>query len=161
MSVAAVPCAPVVDESRDSVWPSTEHSAYEFFEEVDDERFFVAASPLMCRIRRQLQDLATINLPVLVVGESGTGKDVVATLLHRLSARRNGALIRVNCAAIPSELLESELFGYENGAFTGATHRKPGKFELSDHGTILLDEIAEMPPAAQAKLLHVLQDNNV
>jgi two-component system response regulator AtoC len=92
------------------------------------------------------------------LGESGTGKEVAAHLIHKLSARANQRLLKVNCAALPGELLESELFGYERGAFTGATRTKAGKFEQCDKGTILLDEVAEMPANLQAKLLHVLQD---
>ncbi len=93
-----------------------------------------------------------------MLGESGTGKEVVARLIHKLSPRAHRTFLKVNCAAVPADLLESELFGYEAGAFTGANHAKPGKFELCNKGTILLDEIGEMPPLLQAKLLHVLQD---
>ena len=93
-----------------------------------------------------------------LLGESGTGKEVLARLIHKLSPRAHRTFLKVNCAAVPGDLLESELFGYEPGAFTGATHAKPGKFELCNKGTILLDEIGEMPPMLQAKLLHVLQD---
>jgi two-component system, NtrC family, response regulator AtoC len=95
---------------------------------------------------------------VLLLGESGTGKEVLGRLIHKLSPRAHRTFLKVNCAAVPADLLESELFGYEPGAFTGATHAKPGKFELCNKGTILLDEIGEMPPLLQAKLLHVLQD---
>ncbi|MGH9378759.1 MAG: sigma-54 interaction domain-containing protein, partial [Terriglobia bacterium] len=102
--------------------------------------------------------LAQVDVPVLMLGESGTGKEVVARLIHKLSHRADRTWMKVNCAALPAELLESELFGYEPGAFTGATRSKPGKFELCDKGTFLLDEIGEMPPSLQAKLLHVLQD---
>src|SRR5208337_3554935 len=97
-------------------------------------------------------------VPVLLLGESGTGKEVLALFLHRSSSRAHRPFMKVNCAAVPSELLESELFGYEAGAFTGAAKAKPGKFEQCDGGTLLLDEIGEMPAALQAKLLHVLQD---
>jgi transcriptional regulator with PAS, ATPase and Fis domain len=99
-----------------------------------------------------------VDIPVLLLGESGTGKEVLARLVHKLSPRAHRTFLKVNCAAVPADLLESELFGYEAGAFTGATHPKPGKFELCNKGTILLDEIGEMPPVLQAKLLHVLQD---
>jgi transcriptional regulator with PAS, ATPase and Fis domain len=95
---------------------------------------------------------------VLITGESGTGKEIIAQLLHKHSARAKKRFLKINCAAIPEELLESELFGYEAGAFTGATTSKPGYFEQCDHGTILLDEIGEMPPRLQAKLLQVLQE---
>jgi two-component system, NtrC family, response regulator AtoC len=95
---------------------------------------------------------------VLILGESGTGKEVTAHLIHKLSSRSERKFLKVNCAALPDELLESELFGYERGAFTGAMRTKAGKFELCNKGTILLDEVAEIPPNLQAKLLHVLQD---
>src|SRR5256886_9552973 len=112
----------------------------------------------MRKIRSQSALVANVDIPVLLLGESGTGKEVVARLIHKLSRRAHRTFLKVNCAAVPAELLESELFGYEAGAFTGATHPKPGKFELCNKGTILLDEIGEMPPSLQAKLLHVLQD---
>ena len=129
-------------------------------EELSDDVFFVAASPAMRRIRSQVSQVANVNVPVLMLGESGTGKEVVARLIHKLSPRAHRPMHKVNCAALPSELLESELFGYEAGAFTGANRPKPGQFELCDKGTILLDEIGEMPPGLQAKLLHVLQDQS-
>jgi len=127
-------------------------------EEVGEETFFVAASPNMRKLRSQAALVANVDIPVLMLGESGTGKEVMARLVHKLSPRAHRTFLKVNCAAVPADLLESELFGYEAGAFTGATHSKPGKFELSNKGTILLDEIGEMPPSLQAKLLHVLQD---
>jgi two-component system, NtrC family, response regulator AtoC len=127
-------------------------------EELCDDVFFVAASPAMKKIRSQAALVANVDIPVLLLGESGTGKEVLARLIHKLSPRAHRTFLKVNCAAVPADLLESELFGYEAGAFTGATHAKPGKFELCNKGTILLDEIGEMPPLLQAKLLHVLQD---
>src|SRR5438270_12255159 len=127
-------------------------------EEVADDVFFVASSPAMKKIRSQAALVAAVDIPVLLLGESGTGKEVVARLLHKLSPRAHRTFLKVNCAAVPADLLESELFGYEAGAFTGATHPKPGKFEICNKGTILLDEIGEMPPLLQAKLLHVWQD---
>jgi DNA-binding NtrC family response regulator len=127
-------------------------------EELCDDVFFVAASPAMKKIRSQSALVANVDIPVLLLGESGTGKEVLARLIHKLSPRAHRTFLKVNCAAVPADLLESELFGYEAGAFTGATHAKPGKFELCNKGTILLDEIGEMPPLLQAKLLHVLQD---
>jgi transcriptional regulator with PAS, ATPase and Fis domain len=96
---------------------------------------------------------------VLILGESGAGKEVVARMIHMRSPRATQPFVKVNCAALPNELLESELFGFEQGAFTGAVRAKPGKFELANKGTIFLDEIAEMSPQLQAKLLHVLQDH--
>src|SRR5581483_11224782 len=127
-------------------------------EELADDVFFVAGSPAMKKIRSQAALVAGVDIPVLLLGESGTGKEVLARLIHKLSPRAHRTFLKVNCAAVPGDLLESELFGYEPGAFTGATHAKPGKFELCNKGTILLDEIGEMPPLLQAKLLHVLQD---
>jgi len=127
-------------------------------EELADDVFFIAASPAMRKIRSQAALVANVDIPVLLLGESGTGKEVLARLIHKLSPRAHRTFLKVNCAAVPADLLESELFGYEPGAFTGANHAKPGKFELCNKGTILLDEIGEMPPLLQAKLLHVLQD---
>ena len=120
---------------------------------------FVCASPAMSRIYAQVSVIAKFDMPVLMLGESGTGKEVLSLLIHHLSPRANYPFLKVNCAAVPADLLESELFGYEAGAFTGATKSKPGKFELCEQGTILLDEIGEMPPPLQAKLLHFLQDH--
>src|SRR3982751_2662028 len=127
-------------------------------EELADDVFFIAASPAMRKIRSQVGLVANVDIPVLLLGESGTGKEILARLIHKMSPRAHRTFLKVNCAALPAELLESELFGYEPGAFTGATHSKPGKFELCNKGTILLDEIGEMPTQLQAKLLHVLQD---
>ena len=127
-------------------------------EEVGEDVFFIAASPAMRKLRSQAALVANVDIPVLLLGESGTGKEVLARLVHKLSPRAHRTFLKVNCAAVPADLLESELFGYEQGAFTGATHAKPGKFEICNKGTILLDEIGEMPPQLQAKLLHVLQD---
>ena len=109
-------------------------------------------------VRKQVMQIADVNVPVLLLGESGTGKEVIARLIHKFSSRAQQTFMKVNCAALPAELLESELFGHEAGAFTGATRAKPGKFEVCHRGTLLLDEIAEMPVVPQAKLLHVLQD---
>lgn len=130
----------------------------EEIENLEDDLFFLAASPPMKRIRAQVSLVAKVDVPVLLLGESGVGKEVVAKLIHKLSFRSHKPLLKVNCAALPHDLLESELFGYEAGAFTGAQRSKPGKFEMCNKGVILLDEIAEMSPLLQAKLLHVLQD---
>jgi two-component system, NtrC family, response regulator AtoC len=127
-------------------------------EELADDVFFVAASPVMRKLRSEAALVANVDIPVLMLGESGTGKEVMARLIHKLSPRAHRTFLKVNCAAVPADLLESELFGYEAGAFTGANHPKPGKFELCNKGTILLDEIGEMPTSLQAKLLHILQD---
>jgi DNA-binding NtrC family response regulator len=127
-------------------------------EDLGDDVFFVCGSAPMRKIRSQAKLVANVDIPVLILGESGVGKEVIAKMIHRYSPRAHRTFLKVNCAAVPADLLESELFGYEPGAFTGATHAKPGKFELCNKGTILLDEIGEMPPSLQAKLLHVLQD---
>ncbi|MEZ2345547.1 sigma-54 interaction domain-containing protein [Terriglobus sp. RCC_193] len=127
-------------------------------EDIPNNRYFLAASPAMLHIYENVRLLAAVNVPILILGESGVGKDVIANLLHKHSLRAGQPFCSVNCAALPSDLLESELFGYEAGAFTGAIKAKPGKFEQADKGTILLDEIGEMSAAMQAKLLHVLQD---
>ena len=127
-------------------------------EELAEDQFFVAASPVMRKLRSEAALVANVDIPVLMLGESGTGKEVMARLIHKLSPRAHRTFLKVNCAAVPADLLESELFGYEAGAFTGANHAKPGKFELCNKGTILLDEIGEMPTTLQAKLLHILQD---
>jgi two-component system response regulator AtoC len=115
-------------------------------------------NPKMLEIRKMIEQVADTDITVLIRGESGTGKELVARGLYSLSSRRSYPFVKVNCAALPSELLESELFGFEKGAFTGALRRKLGKFEYANHGTIFLDEISEMHPGLQAKLLQVLQD---
>ena len=112
----------------------------------------------MAAVRATIKRVAPIDVTVLVWGESGVGKELVARALHEGSPRRSGPFVKVNCAALPFELLESELFGYERGAFTGASRPKPGKFELADGGSIFLDEIGEIALPVQAKLLQVLQD---
>ena len=131
----------------------------DYCEQITEDLSFLAASPQMVRIRQQILQIAPVDVPVFVCGESGVGKEVVARMIHLRSKRRNQAFVKVNCAALPGELLESELFGYEQGAFTGAVRAKPGKFEMANKGTIFLDEIAEMSTHLQAKLLHVLQDH--
>jgi two-component system, NtrC family, response regulator AtoC len=115
-------------------------------------------SPRMREVREIIEQVADTDITVLIRGESGTGKEVVARALFQLGNRRSRPFVKVNCAALPSELLESELFGFEKGAFTGAQKRKLGKFEYANQGTIFLDEISEMAPGLQAKLLQVLQD---
>jgi transcriptional regulator with GAF, ATPase, and Fis domain len=116
-------------------------------------------SPPLRRIRDVIDQIADTDVTVLIQGESGVGKEIVARTVHATSARSQAPFVKVNCAALPEDLLESELFGYEKGAFTGAVARKPGRFELANGGTIFLDEIGEMSPALQAKLLQVLQDS--
>jgi transcriptional regulator with GAF, ATPase, and Fis domain len=130
----------------------------------DDVKGFVNHVPLfsghprMREIRSIIDSIADTDTTVLIRGESGVGKDVIARAIHAVSTRHEAPFVKVNCAAIPQGLLESELFGHEKGAFTGAYRRKPGQFEYANKGTIYLDEIAELPLMLQAKLLHVLQD---
>ena len=121
-------------------------------------RNIVARSPKMQEVLATVERVAPTNSTVLLGGESGVGKDLIARAIHEHSRRSAGPFIKINCTAIPENLLESELFGYEKGAFTGANNAKPGKFELADKGTIFLDEIGDVPGSIQVKLLHVLQD---
>ena len=118
----------------------------------------LSTNPRMNRVRDIARHVADTDVPVLLLGESGVGKEVLARFIHQNSSRKDQPFVKINCAALPHDLLESELFGYEKGAFTGALNEKPGKFELAERGTLLLDEIGEMSPHLQAKLLHVLQD---
>ncbi|HTS17385.1 MAG TPA: sigma-54 dependent transcriptional regulator [Verrucomicrobiae bacterium] len=120
----------------------------------------IGDSPALVAVKQIIRQIAPTNVGVLIGGESGTGKEIVADAIHLLSDRHDKPLLKISCAAIPDTLLESELFGHERGAFTGATATKPGKFELADGGTLFLDEIAEMSPPLQAKLLRVLQDGS-
>ena len=121
----------------------------------------VGSSPQMKAIFEMIERVAPSNVSVLVTGESGTGKELVARCLHELSSRRSKPFVAVNCAAIPETLIESEIFGHEKGAFTGAIERRAGCFELAEEGTLLLDEIGEMPMPTQAKLLRVLEDRKL
>jgi two-component system, NtrC family, response regulator AtoC len=134
------------------VWPVPK-------EELQEDIFLSNENPAMARLYSRVARLAGVDVPVLLLGESGVGKEVVARRIHNSSARARARFVKLNCAALPAELIESELFGYEAGAFTGATKSKPGLFELADGGTLLLDEIGEIPPFLQAKLLHALQDH--
>ncbi len=124
---------------------------------VDSRYELLGSSPVMNELRRQIAKVAPTRSRVLITGESGTGKELIARAIHRNSAVANQAFVKVNCAAIPPELIESELFGHERGAFTGAVAKKRGLFEVADGGTIFLDEIADMAASAQAKVLRVLQ----
>jgi two-component system NtrC family response regulator/two-component system response regulator HydG len=129
------------------------------------ERFgfdrILSRSPQMAEVKRLAADIAKTDATVLITGESGTGKEVLARAIHHASPRVSGPLVALNCAGIPEELLESELFGYEKGAFTDAKKAKLGRFQLANHGTLFLDEIGEMSLSAQAKLLRVLEDRTV
>ncbi len=118
----------------------------------------VGESPAIKEVIMLIERVASTNATVMITGESGTGKEITALTIHQASGRRDFPFVPVNCAALPEQLLESELFGHEKGAFTGAVALKPGRFEMADKGTIFLDEIGEMPPAMQAKLLRVLQE---
>ena len=124
----------------------------------DEDRSVWGNSEKMRNIATVVEQVADSDVTVLIRGESGVGKELVSRAIHQRSTRRNRPFVKVNCAALPAELLESELFGHERGAFTGAANTRIGKFEQADTGTLMLDEIAEMKPALQAKLLHVLQD---
>jgi two-component system response regulator AtoC len=125
---------------------------------LNETHSFVRSSKRMRDLESQAALVARADIPLLILGESGTGKEILALYTHMMSARSQNIFLKVNCAAVPAELLESELFGYEQGAFTGAVKTKPGKFEICTGGTIFLDEIGEMPAILQAKLLQVLQD---
>ncbi len=118
----------------------------------------IGESPAVRQVLRQVEQVAAVNSTVLIQGETGTGKELVADAIHKLSGRRDRAMVKVNCAAIPQTLMESELFGHEKGAFTGASSKEFGRFETAHRGTILLDEVGELPVQLQSKLLRVLQD---
>jgi two-component system response regulator FlrC len=135
--------------------------AFEIGKILRGEELFVTQSPKLLKILSALKEVAKTRAPVLLVGESGTGKELLARFIHSHSPRKDGPFIAINCAALPETLLESELFGFEKGAFSGANYRKKGKIELADRGTLLLDEITEMSPNLQSKLLRVLQEGEV
>ncbi|MFL6311390.1 MAG: sigma-54 interaction domain-containing protein [Terriglobales bacterium] len=118
------------------------------------------SSPAMLALHHKIRKLAAVNIPVLLTGESGTGKGTIAGLIHSYSREQHGPFVQINCAALPASLIESELFGYEKGSFTGATNSKRGRVESAESGTLFLDEIAELDSRIQAKLLHLLQDGH-
>ena len=126
--------------------------------EMPPDAIVFGRSEAMNAVRDRLTKLAGANVPVLIQGESGTGKDIIARMIHIASPWRTGPWVKVNCPAIPGTLLESELFGYEKGAFTGAYGVKPGRVEMAHRGTLFLDEISELDMALQSKLLQLLQD---
>lgn len=138
--------------------PQENLSLYGTVGSVPPEKIIFGQSEPMQELRRRVEKIAGANVPILVLGESGTGKEVIAKLIHAISPWADGPFVKVSCPAIPGTLLESELFGYERGAFTGAYGSKPGRMELANRGTLFLDEISELDPALQAKLLQVLQD---
>jgi two-component system, NtrC family, response regulator AtoC len=124
------------------------------------EDIYFGPSETMQTVQQRVDRAARLNVPILILGESGTGKEVLARFIHNRSPWNRGPFVKVNCPAIPGTLLESELFGYQKGAFTGAVAAKPGRMEAAAGGTLFLDEIAELDSNLQAKLLHVLQDNH-
>ena len=151
------------ETSTKAISPPASSSPSSTFVEVgemmtQDQGIFLYASDKMHRIKEMIDQVANTDVTILIQGESGVGKEIVARSIHLNSVRRDKPFVKVNCAALPQELLESELFGYEKGAFTGAYRQKAGKFELADGGTIFLDEIGDINPSLQAKLLQVLQD---
>jgi two-component system response regulator AtoC len=128
--------------------------------ELPPEEVFFGPSEVMQTVRQRVERAAGLNVPILILGESGTGKEVLARFVHKRSPWRDGPFVKVNCPAIPGTLLESELFGFQKGAFTGANVSKPGRMECAQGGTLFMDEIAELDSGLQAKLLHVLQDGH-
>ena len=140
------------------VTPNSVSSLVQSLGEFPPESVVFGRSEAMQAVRERLDKLAGANVPVLIQGESGTGKDIIARMMHRFSPWNSGPFVKVNCPAIPGTLLESELFGYEKGAFTGAYSAKPGRVEMAHRGTLFLDEISELDLALQSKLLQLLQD---
>lgn len=130
-------------------------------QDILDHNLIIGDSAAMAKLRQEIQKLATMEAPVLIRGSSGTGKELVATNIHYLSKRKQENFVPINCGSIPGELVESEIFGYEKGAFTGATTSKAGLFEVANKGSVFLDEIAELSLSAQVKLLRVLQDGTI
>ncbi len=138
--------------------PNTDRVTSEVNLSVLPDALVFGQSEVMRAVRQKVEKVAGANVPVLIEGESGTGKEVIARLIHARSPWGSGPFVKVNCPAIPGTLVESELFGYQKGAFTGANGTKPGRVEMAQHGTLFLDEIAELEPGLQAKLLQLLQD---
>jgi two-component system, NtrC family, response regulator AtoC len=128
--------------------------------ELPPDHIYFGPSEAMQSVRQKVERAAGLNVPILILGESGTGKEVLAHFIHEASPWRKGPFVKVNCPAIPGTLIESELFGFQKGAFTGANANKPGRMELAQGGTLFMDEIAELDSSLQAKLLHVLQDGH-
>jgi two-component system response regulator HydG len=149
----------LVDRTLEHSRLKLENQAFRSMTEIGSPRPLIGAGPAMEQVRQKIEMVSKSNATILIRGESGTGKEVVARAIHTTSARRERPMLAVNCAALSENLLESELFGHEKGAFTGADRMRRGRFELADGGTILLDEISEIAPALQAKLLRVLQEN--
>ncbi|HWW50343.1 MAG TPA: sigma-54 dependent transcriptional regulator [Verrucomicrobiae bacterium] len=128
--------------------------------ELPPDHIYFGPSEAMQVVRQRVDRAAGLNVPILILGESGTGKEILAHVIHNRSPWRDGPFVKVNCPAIPGPLLESELFGFQKGAFTGANAAKPGRMEMAQGGTLFMDEIGELDASLQAKLLHVLQDGN-
>jgi two-component system response regulator HydG len=149
----------LVDRTLEHSRLKLENQAYRSMTEIGLPRPLIGSSPAIEHVRQKLDLVARSNATVLIRGESGTGKEVVARAIHVASSRQDRPMLAVNCAALSENLLESELFGHEKGAFTGADKLRRGRFELADGGTLLLDEISEIAPGLQAKLLRVLQEN--
>ena len=149
----------LIDRTLEHSRLKLENQAYRSMTEIGSPRPLVGDGAAMEQVRQKIDLVARSNATVLIRGESGTGKEIVARAIHPASTRRERPMLAVNCAALSENLLESELFGHEKGAFTGADKLRRGRFELADGGTLLLDEISEIAPALQAKLLRVLQEN--
>jgi Nif-specific regulatory protein len=143
------------------LYPDNEHTDQRQEYRIADNSAIIGTSSAMRAVYEMLIQVAPSDATVFIRGESGTGKELVAAELHRLSKRANEALVKINCAALPESIIESELFGHEKGAFTGATSQRKGRFELAHHGTLFLDEIGELSPQIQAKLLRVLQEREL
>lgn len=170
MNSAAASAQSISQTSTDVVAPATEQAYLDYVQEKNAQQpkapplgdvDILAADEKMLRLKDVVRQIAAANVPVLISGESGTGKEVFAQAIHKASNRSNQPFVAINCAALPSSLLESELFGYEKGAFTNAHQRHIGKFEQATGGTLLLDEVTEIEPALQAKLLRALQEREI
>ena len=155
--LAAAPAPPEEPHDR----PAEERHAERRFREVELPETLIGRSPAMVEVYKEIGRVARTEMTVLLMGESGTGKELVARAIHANSTRNRGPFVTVNMAALPRDLIESELYGHEKGSFTGAVERRPGKFELASGGTLFLDEIGEMPIELQAKLLRVLQEREI
>lgn len=159
--VEPMPTAPNAKDYLDFIQVQREQRQNDARPPKESDKLFLAADEKMKRIREIVEQIANANVPVLITGESGTGKEIIAKAIHKASEKSKKPFVAVNCAALPSALLESELFGHERGAFTDAHQRHLGKFEQANGGTLLLDEVTEMDTALQAKLLRALQEKEI
>src|SRR5262245_33868283 len=148
-------------EIRPTSWPIEEERTHSLAREAPELEGLAGRSPGLRRVVEQVRQVAATDSTVLLLGETGSGKELLATQVHQLGARRGRPMVKVNCAAIPETLIESELFGREKGAFTGALSKQIGLFELADRSTIFLDEIGDLAPDLQVKLLRVLEDKEI